>query len=209
MSDFSLPRHRKNRLRFFKRSGVLFWLALCGFALLQTFMGRYQSLILIPLPFLVGVGLWLSFYGLTLIHEFGHALAGYLLGFSIQGIEIGPFPYKTLKIKKFTLHIGRLPGNGRTILGPRIKSHSRIQQFCFLASGLLLEFAFFTLMFHALSGFFWLKLFLILFYLDQLWVNLVPAFENGLGANDGALLMEVLFPKKSLYEAARSLGKDS
>lgn len=142
--------------------------------------------------------LWLLLFLLVVVHELGHILAGTALGFPVTGLEIGHFPYRDLKLFGFLLRIGDFPRGGRTILSFSNRKFERWQQIAFLSSGMIFELFFFMILFWIAKGNVWGRTLLILFFLEELWVNIIPSYEQGLPANDGAHLMEILFPQTAL-----------
>lgn len=198
------PTARRSR-HVWKRLFILSWIGLCGAAILGfALTGSRSLLVWIPLPPALLLSLWAALYFLIFLHEFGHALVGIFLGFPVKGIDIGPYPHRKIQIGKFVLRIGKFPRGGRTRLGFTSRSFSRGQRLLFLSGGLLFEFFFFFWLFLLVRGHLWSVLAVSLFYLDQLSVNVVPQYEDGRPANDGASILDLLFPRRVLENALRS-----
>lgn len=182
----------------FKRLLIGLWIILCGYALVEAIRFKsLKTLLIIPVPLLVGFGVWIASYLFVIFHELGHAVIGLALGFKITGIEVGAFPFKVLKIKRFSLRIGKSPGLGKTILGATSQSYSRWRHVCFLFGGIFLELAFFIFLVYLVRNSFWLKMLAFVYLFDTLWVNFFPKVQEGKPHNDGALLLEILFPKRA------------
>ncbi len=198
---------RTHHFRWLKRALLVVWGFLVIISVVQALLrSNMKILLLIPLPFLIAMALWFSFYFLIVLHEVGHWVVGWILGFPVNGLEIGQFPYATLKLRKITLRIGKFPRGGRTLLRFTPRSFTRWRQFCFLAGGSGFELLFFITLFYLSRGNRWVEVPLLLFYLDQLWVNLIPKYEEGRPDNDGSLMLELLFPKKAIKDGLRSFG---
>lgn len=147
--------------------------------------------------------LWFLFFFLVAVHELGHILAGFSLGFPVTGLEIGHFPYRDVKIFGFLLRIGDFPRGGRTILSFTKRKFERWQEIIFLSSGMIFELIFFMALFFLAKGNLWGRTLLALFFAEELWVNLIPAYEKGEPGNDGAHLMGLAFPKTVLRNRLR------
>lgn len=147
---------------------------------------------------------WILFFILVLIHELGHILAGILLGFPVAGLEIGHFPFRTFRFFGFTFYIGDFPRGGRTVLSFTNRRFERWQNIVFLSSGIIVEFLFFLALFLIARGNEWGRILLAIFFIEELWVNIIPSYEKEQPANDGAHLLEIFFPKKILRNRLRA-----
>jgi tetratricopeptide (TPR) repeat protein len=172
------------------------------------------SLVLILLKFLGNILLfWLLLYLDIFIHEFGHAIAGYIVKFPIPKITIG-FGKNLFKYKlgKTTLVVNQGMQGGLTYPGSMSPDFLRLRYFFFTLGGVglqiislflvsLIVFLIDNIFPQLFINTFWSNLVGLFFFSNILLIigNLIPFQVNLVGIpipNDGLVLLTIFFMKR-------------